>query len=147
MKLMNKERTTIPHISTIQKLLITVEIMFITLRLSRFFTQIIESTSPKKTERIFTPAQMELTLSVNVILNKVGTNVAKGKMLKINAATLNFCNFLFSITYLISFFPKRVIATVSTNVNIKIAHGKNGNRLKPVLIPSAVKSCREQETK
>lgn len=144
MKLMNKERTTIPHISTIQKLLITVEIIFITLRLSRFFTQIIESTSPKKTERIFTPAQMELTLSVNVILNKVGTNVAKGKMLKINAATLNF---LFSITYLISFFPKRVIATVSTNVNIKIAHGKNGNRLKPVLIPSAVKSCREQETK
>ena len=35
-------------------------------------------------------------------------------------------------TYLISFFPKRVIATVSTNAKIKIAYGKNGNRLKAV---------------
>ena len=52
-----------------------------------------------------------------------------------------------ALTYLISFFPKRVIATVSTNAKIKIADGKNGNRVNPVLTPFAVKSCKEQETK
>ena len=144
---MNKERITIPHMRTIQTLLITVEIIFIMLRLSRFLIQIIENTSSKKTEKIFTPVQMERTLPVNAILNNMGTNVAKGKMPTINVTTLNFCNFLFPITYLISFFPKRVIATVNTNAKIRIAHGKNGNRLKPVLTPSAVKSCREQEAK
>lgn len=131
----------------IQKLLITAEIIFIILRLSRFLTQIIDNISPPKTEKMFTPAQMERTLSVNSMLNSVGTNVAKGKMLIINATTLNFCNFLISITYLISFFPNRFTATVSTNTKTRIAHGKNGNRLKPVLTPFAVKSCREQETK
>lgn len=131
----------------IQTLLITVEIIFIMFRLSRFLTQIVDNISPPKTEKMFTPAQMERTLSVNSMLNSVGINVAKGKMLAINAATLNFCNLLISITYLISFFPKRVIATINTNAKTRIAHGKNGNRLKPVLTPFAVKSCREQETK
>lgn len=144
---MNRERITIPHISTIQELLTIVEIILIMLRLSRFLTQIIESISPPKTEKMFAPAQMERKLSVNAMLNNVGTNVAKGKMLIINADTLNFCNLLFSITYLISFFPKRFTATVNTNTKTRIAHGKNGNRLKPVLTPFAVKSCREQETK
>lgn len=144
---MNKERITIPHMRTIQTLLITVEIIFIMLRLSRFLTQIIESTSPPKTEKMFTPAQMERTISVNTMLNNVGTNAAKGKMLIINAATLIFCSLLLSITYLISFFPKRFTATVSTNIKTRIAHGKNGKRLKPMLIPFAVKSCSEQETK
>ena len=46
-----------------------------------------------------------------------------------------------------SFFPKRFTATVSTSTKTRIAHGKNGNRLKPVLTPFAVKSCRKQETK
>ena len=101
---MNKERITIPHMRTIQTLLITVEIIFIMLRLSRFLIQIIENTSSKKTEKIFTPVQMERTLPVNAILNNMGTNVAKGKMPTINVTTLNFCNFLFPITYLISFF-------------------------------------------
>ena len=144
---MNRERITIPHISTIQKLLITVDTIFIMLRLSRLLTHMIESTSPQKTEKIFTTAQMECILLANTILNNVGTNVAKGKMLTINAATLNFCNLLFSINYLISFFPKRITAIISTNTKIRIAHGKNGNRLKPVLAPFVVKSCREQETK
>ncbi len=144
---MNRERITIPHISTIQKLLITVDTIFIMLRLSRLLTHMIESTSPQKTEKIFTTAQMECILLANTILNNVGTNVAKGKMLTINAATLNFCNLLFSINYLISFFPKRITAIISTNTKIRIAHDKNGNRLKPVLTPFVVKSCREQETK
>ena len=51
------------------------------------------------------------------------------------------------IAYFISFFPKRVIATVSTNAKIRMADGKNGNRVNPLLFPFAVKSCREQETK
>ena len=144
---MNRARITIPHISTIQKLLITVEIIFIILRLSWFLTQIIESTSPPKTEKLFTTTQMERTFSVSSVLHSAGTNVAKGKMLTINATTLNFWNLLFSIIYLISFFPNRFIATVSINTKTRIAHGKNGNRLKPVLTPFAVKSCREQETK
>ena len=144
---MNRERITIPHISAIQKLLIAVDTIFIMLRLSRPLTHMIESTSPPKTEKIFTTAQMERILLVNTILNNVGTNVAKGKMLTINAAALNFCNLLFFITYLISFFPKRITAIISTNTKIRIAHGKNGNRLKPVLTPFVVKSCREQETK
>ena len=88
---------------------------------------------------------MERILLVGTILNNAGTNVAKGKMLTINTAALNFCNLLFSITYLISFFPKCITAIISTNTKIKIAHGKNGNRLKPVLTPFVVKSCREQE--
>ena len=144
---MNRERITIPHISTIQKLLITVDTIFIMLRLSRLLTHMIESTSPKKAKKIFTIAQMERILLVGTILNNAGTNVAKGKMLTINAAALNFCNLLFSITYLISFFPKCITAIISTNTKIKIAHGKNGNRLNPVLTPFVVKSCREQETK
>lgn len=144
---MNRERITIPHISTIQKLLITVDTIFIMLRLSRLLTHMIESTSPKKAEKIFTTAQMERILLVGTILNNAGANVAKGKMLTINTAALNFYNLLFSITYLISFFPKCITAIISTNTKIKIAHGKNGNRLKPVLTPFVVKSCREQETK
>ena len=107
----------------------------------------IESNSPEKTEKIFTPDQMERISSVNVILNNVGTNITNGIRLIISAITPNFWNLLFSITYLISFFPKRVTAVVSSKVKIKIAHGKNGNRLKPVLMPSVLKSCREQETK
>lgn len=144
---MNRERITIPHISTIQKLLITVDTIFIMLRLSRLLTHMIESTSPQKAEKIFTTAQMERILLVGTILNNAGANVAKGKMLTINTAALNFYNLLFSITYLISFFPKCITAIISTNTKIKIAHGKNGNRLKPVLTPFVVKSCREQETK
>lgn len=144
---MNRVKITIPHISIIQKLLIMVEIIFIMLRLSRFLTQITESIIPTKAEKMFIPAQTERTLSANVMLNIIGTNAAKGKMLKPNAAALNFCNLLFSITYLISFFPNHFTATVSTNTKTEIAHGKNGNRLKPALTPFVVKSCSEQETK
>ena len=100
---MNKERITIPHMRTIQTLLITVEIIFIMLRLSRFLIQIIENTSSKKTEKIFTPVQMERTLPVNAILNNMGTNVAKGKMPTINVNENNYCNFFFPNTYLICF--------------------------------------------
>lgn len=75
-------------------------------RLSRLFTQITESISPTKTERILTPAQTERTPSVSVILNKTGIKVISGKTLITNAATLNFCNFLFSIMSPHFFFPK-----------------------------------------
>ena len=47
--------------------------------------------------------------------------------------------------YFISFFPHAVIATVSIRTKIRIAHGKNGNRLKAVLTPPELKSCKEQE--
>ena len=87
---MNKERITIPNISVIQKLLITVEIIFIMFRLSQFLTQMIESNSPEKTEKIFTPDQMERISSVNVILNNVGTNITNGIRLIISAITPNF---------------------------------------------------------
>ncbi|MCI9052982.1 MAG: hypothetical protein HFI05_13900 [Lachnospiraceae bacterium] len=90
MKLMSKERITIPNISVIQKLLITVEIIFIMFRLSQFLTQMIESNSPEKTEKIFTPDQMERISSVNVILNNVGTNITNGIRLIISAITPNF---------------------------------------------------------
>ena len=90
MKSMSKERITIPNISVIQKLLITVEIIFIMFRLSQFLTQMIESNSPEKTEKIFTPDQMERISSVNVILNNVGTNITNGIRLIISAITPNF---------------------------------------------------------
>ena len=90
MKLMSKERITIPNISVIQKLLITVEIIFIMFRLSQFLTQMIESNSPEKTEKIFTPDQMERISSVNVILNNAGTNITNGIRLIISAITPNF---------------------------------------------------------
>ncbi len=80
-------------------------------------------------------------------LKTVYRNVAKDKMLITNASILNFSNPLFSITYLISFFPKRFKAIVSDKIKTRIAHGKNGNRLKPVLTSFDVKSCKEQETK
>lgn len=136
-----------PLISIKKKQLTAVEIIFIMLRLLRFLTQIIESTSPSKTDRIFTPAQMKRMLSVSVILNNIGINDAKGRRAAISAAALKLFNLLFSIIYLISLFPKRIIDTVSINAKISTAHGRKGNILKPVLTPFAVKSCREQETR
>lgn len=51
------------------------------------------------------------------------------------------------LVYLISFLPNSLTASKRADIKTTIAHGKNGNTENAVFVPSAVKSCSEQDTK
>ena len=99
------------------------------------------------TQAILTPPQTVRNPSGNTICRNTGISVAKGSALIIRAAILIFCNFFFSIAYLISFLPNLLTANKRANIKTTIAHGKNGNTENAAPAPSAVKSCSEQDTR
>ena len=107
----------------------------------------IDRHSPVITQAILIPLQTVRIPSGNMICKNAGISVAKGSILIIRAIILIFCNFFFSIVYLISFLPNFLTANKRANIKTTIAHGKNGNTENIVLVPSAVKSCNEQDTK
>ena len=80
-------------------------------------------------------------------LQKYENQRCKGQHTEIRAAILIFCNFFFSMVYLISFLPNLLTANKRANIKTTIAHGKNGNTENAVPVPSAVKSCSEQDTR
>ena len=118
-----------PIISNSQILPTIIEMILITLRLSRFFMQITESISPIKTERMFTPAHTERTAFDSVMCNTTGIKVANGKTLVTTATIPSFVIFLLFILlrHLISFLPNRFADNKRAKAKINIAHGAKGN--------------------
>ena len=149
MKVKNNPMATMPAINRHQNTLIAIDAIFTRLRLSLLLTQIIERTKPATTQAILTPAQTVLTPSGSVTLRNTGMRVTSGRMLITSDTLLKVFIFLTSIIiYLISFFPNFITAAANTNAKTSTATGRKGKSINAgELLDSAVKSCREQDTR
>ncbi len=85
---MSRASVTIPTISSAQKMLIIVDRILITLRLSLLRTHTIERINPSKTKTILAPAQAVRIPSASEKCRSDGARAANGRMLAINATKL-----------------------------------------------------------
>lgn len=88
-----------------------------------------------------------LVLTPNIALFHENQIVILKKFIVLLTVNSTLPNVSLPSSYLISFFPNKILEMISAKTNTKTAQGTNAIKLKEGFAPSAEKSNNEQETK